>query len=1292
VSQEEYAIDPASLLEAVTQAADGIVITDTRGIIQFVNPAFTALTGYSREEAMGQTPHLLKSGCHPEGFYKELWYTILSGKVWQGDVTNRRKDGTLYDEEMRIAPVKALNGDTTGFIAIKHDVTERRAHQQTQNSLAAIVESSSDAMVASTPAGIIVAWNRGAESIFGYSVSETIGKRLSMLMAPERMEDLNYLTGQILQGMNVSQYESLCLRKDGSRFPVSVTGSPVKNPIGELVSMSAILRDITERRKAEQALLESESRFRVMADSCPSLMWVTGATGEVEFINRLYRSYFGVTAEQIQRGGRRSLIHPDDAREYFAAFDRAVTKRATFRAEARFRRADGEWRLIGANAEPRLSTSGEYMGYIGLCADISERRNAEQALLESESRFRIMADSCPIGIWVTDAQGGTRFANQAYRDFAGWASDQVDPNRWKAPMHPEDAPKFLKAFDDAIQSRSPFKGEGRFRRADGEWRWKESYAAPHYSPGGEFLGLVGTSRDVTERVQAEQALRSSEERFRQLAENIQEVFWIVAPATGEVLYVSSAYEQISGRSCASLYQNPASWYEAIHPEDRAAQLFETRKARGKPGDSEFRIRTPDGLEKWIHNRSFHVHDGDGELIRVVGIAEDITERKRTEELLRQTADRLALAASAGSAGIWFIDLVKGVVNWDEQMHRLYATTKDEFSPREEAWMALVHPEDRGHTKEAMRAALRGENELDSQFRIVWPDGSIHHIRANALVRRDASGKPIQIVGMSRDITSQKESAAALTESNRRLQLETERAHASSIAADAANAAKSEFLANMSHEIRTPMNGVIGMNGLLLETELTKEQRHYAEIALTSSESLLRIINDILDFSKMEARRLELEMIDFDLRTLLGNLASILSATAKAKGIELLCIADLKVPRLLRGDPGRLHQILANLAGNAIKFTEKGEVRVSVTLEEEGEFDCLLRFSVRDTGIGIPEDQIGVLFTKFSQVDVSTTRKYGGTGLGLAISKQLAELMGGGVGVTSQEGNGSEFWFTARLTPSMALEARSSGSKPETQTTAPLNGRVLVAEDSFTNQEVALGMLRKFGLRAEAVADGAEALHVLESTPYDLVLMDMRMPVMDGVETARQIRNPQSAVLNRDIPIIALTANAMQSDREACLAAGMNGFVPKPINKTELRNVLEKWLHTGDAAIPAAAGKVAPSRTVDDAAEIFARAAVLDRMEGDNELAQIVFAAFLEDIPRQIQSLKHLVKNGDTASSARLAHSIKGASANVGGERLRNVASTMEKAADLGDLQSVVARMGDMELQFDQLRSAMKVDK
>jgi CheY-like chemotaxis protein len=402
--------------------------------------------------------------------------------------------------------------------------------------------------------------------------------------------------------------------------------------------------------------------------------------------------------------------------------------------------------------------------------------------------------------------------------------------------------------------------------------------------------------------------------------------------------------------------------------------------------------------------------------------------------------------------------------------------------------------------------------------------------------------------------------------------------------------------------------------------------------------------------------------------------------AHEKGLELVCSAEAAVPRLLRGDPGRLRQILINLAGNAVKFTQKGEVAVRVSLQGEQETECLLRFSVRDTGIGIPEDKIGLLFAKFTQLDASTTRKYGGTGLGLAISKQLVEMMGGEVGVESTEGQGSEFWFTVRLGKQPAgarteIPPPSVTRQPARQPFQPfagVNARILLAEDNITNQQVALGLLKKLGLRAEAVANGAEAVQALKSIPYDLLLMDVQMPVMDGLEATRQIRSPLSAVPNHGVPIIAMTAHAMQGDRERCLAAGMNDYLSKPVSPQALADVLARWL----------------PQVMADEQPVWDKAGMLKRLDDDRDLTKTIMEIFLDDAPQQIEALQQHLAACNAPGVGLQAHTIRGASATVGGEALREVALAMEKAGKAGDLDSVRARMDDLRREFARLKEAM----
>ncbi|BCS32207.1 hybrid sensor histidine kinase/response regulator [Luteitalea sp. TBR-22] len=755
--------------------------------------------------------------------------------------------------------------------------------------------------------------------------------------------------------------------------------------------------------------------------------------------------------------------------------------------------------------------------------------------------------------------------------------------------------------------------------------------------------------------------------------------------------------------------------EFYAPEARPVieAAVKTAMEDGTPWDLQLPLVTATGRRIWVRATGLPEWRG-GRVVRLTGAFQDITQQKAAEQAILAGTRRLENIIAAERAATWEWEITTGACRFNERWAEMVGYTLEELEPIDiETWTRLAHPDDLVISGKSLDAHFSGaEPVYEAEVRMRHKDGHWIwvHDRGTVLEWTD-DGRPKLMAGTHHDITDRREAHDRLCEANLQLMAAEARALELAARAEAASVAKSEFLANMSHEIRTPINGVLGMTSLLLDTNLDPEQRRHTETIAASGESLLSVINDILDVSKIEAGKLDIEAIDFDLADTIEELAASLAFRAHQKGLELVArIAD-DVPVALRGDPGRLKQIVTNLVGNAVKFTHAGEIALHVDVAERSTDLALLQFTVRDTGIGIPAEKLHAVFDKFTQADGSTTRRYGGTGLGLAIARQLAELMGGRIGVRSEPGHGSEFWFTLRVqvrpqaeasprprTPlrevpvlvvddnrasaeGLAAILRAWGARPVLagsaeealaildrhcrsaaairialvdlrmpgmdgfafaaavreaphlgevrlvsmhpvsrsgldaqsqaagfaadltkpprraelagaidRASAPVGAataapvavtapapeppvsipagrrlRVLVAEDNPVNQRVAVGILRKLGIDPVVVDNGAQALDALGREPFDLVFMDVQMPELDGFAATRELRRQELPGLNRAVPVIAMTAHAMQGDRERCLQAGMSDYVSKPVSPRAIAAVVEHWCPSAVAA-------------------------------------------------------------------------------------------------------------------------------
>jgi PAS domain S-box-containing protein len=718
---------------------------------------------------------------------------------------------------------------------------------------------------------------------------------------------------------------------------------------------------------------------------------------------------------------------------------------------------------------------------------------------------------------------------------------------WLEIVHPDDRESVVKIAKDALEVGQPYSQDYRIISPDGSIRWLRAHGLPVKDKDGAIDHIDGALLDITALKNVEIELRGREERLRTASIAAKFNTW-------ELNFEDNTFTV--DRPAAKRKDSEGKWvftnetvthtfeYSAknIHPDDVAvrAAMIERARVEDVPYETLTRVRdAATGEYRWFLAQGKIVPAANGRKRGVRGIIQDIHDRKVAELRLQATEARLDRTMRGADDGFWEVDAKTGEVWVSPRFAEMLGYEQAEFIDNKRLIYDVTHPSDVATVRDSFDAHLKGgAASVDIDIRRRTKTGEWRWMRVRGACERDAEGNPLTISGSQQDITERKQYQEALIE-------------ATELAA-AANKAKSEFLANMSHEIRTPMNGVIGMIELLLESPLNAMQRDYAETVRDSAAALLTVINDILDFSKIEAGKLELESIDMDLRDTIEDVARLLAVQAHAKGLEVTAYIDPALPDMLRGDAGRVRQVLLNLGGNAVKFTHKGEVALDLRIVERTQNGVQVRVEIRDTGVGIPQHRQNALFKPFSQVDASTTRRFGGTGLGLSITKRLVSLMGGEVGVASEEGVGSTFWFTAHFDSAH----QASAARPAPPATL-LGQRVLVVDDNATNRKVMMGQLTLCRCEPVCASSADEALALMRQAavagkPFEVALLDHQMPGYDGAKLGKAITADPNLKAAR---LILLTSSGQRGDGHLFADLGFAGYLLKPVTQRDLTDCL-----------------------------------------------------------------------------------------------------------------------------------------
>jgi PAS domain S-box-containing protein len=1041
-----------------------------------------------------------------------------------------------------------------------------------QARLAAIVASSIDGIIGNDLTGTVTSWNHGAELIFGYKAQEAIGKRLANLVVPQALQhEETDILARIANGEAVSHFTTIRQRRDGSKVPVSVVVAPIRNTRGEVIGAAKTIRDITEQKAAEDKILDMNLNLEVQVtqrtaqlelarrslqtvlDAVPSMIgyWDKQLINRVA--NRAYQDWFGLDREAIPG------MH---ARELFGA-ELFESNRELMEAALRGEKKTFNRTISTPTGKKHALThylpdidNGEVQGFYDIVHDITEVTEANSHLMHlvRENRALLNTINQQFMYSVTDMRGNIIDINNNFLEASGYSQAEVLGQNHRLLNAGVHSSEFWHELWKTISAGKSWHGEICNRSKSGNLMWFDSVIAPVLGVDGKVERYIALRTDITERKWAEDERAKLNLLITNVLNAATEIAIIATDIEGTVTIFNRGAELMLGYSSEELVNktSPA----IFHVMDEVI-------ARGKELTHEFGMPI-EGFRAFVHKSEFEgaetrtwtyvrkdgsqlqvtlavttLRDAEGNITGYLGMATDVTEDLQNKRILKSTIDQFTIASDVAELGVWSWTFANNSFEWNDRMFDIYSLPKSlrETGLTPEHWKARLHPDDVDLAISALKTAIEHGGVYDVTFRVLKPDNTIHYVQAKAEIERDHAGVPIKATGVNRDITSQMELESWLRQAKEN--------------ADAASASKSAFLANMSHEIRTPMNAVLGMLQLVQQTELTQRQQDYIAKSQTAAKSLLGLLNDILDFSKIDSGKLQLDSHPFELEPLMRDLAVILSANQAGKNVEIIFDIDTALPQNLVGDRLRLQQILINLAGNALKFTNHGQVLVKLQLLEKNGQDIGVHMEVSDTGIGISAEQIARIFEGFVQAEASTTRRFGGTGLGLVISKRLVGLMGGELHVESKVGQGSRFWFDIAL---KAEEPRQAAARSIPLTIAGLH--VLVVDDNAVSREVLVRTVTALGAQADEADGGLTAIEKIRTVgashpPYDLVLMDWRMPDLDGLSAAELIRNTPN---NTNAPIVIMvTAFGREDimDAHTSKIAPYSDLLTKPVTPEQL---------------------------------------------------------------------------------------------------------------------------------------------